>query len=169
MEPALPQAVMQCLSYTANKSLDGFSCAYRRKPFMSLPRLTLPRRKVARRQIICSVKSITNFLFPPRAGVIVASRRTFRRSGRYVCIMLHTRVVRCLTICTHCGREPLRLNRFHWSWRRLEENELGLLRRPLDARPGPSTGRVKVLCRSLSFSKLSEKFLKKKLLEISKK
>jgi hypothetical protein len=144
---------MQCLSYTANTSLDGFSCAYRRKPLMSLPRLTLPRRKVATRQIICSVKSIPNFLFPPRAGVllnIVTSRRTFRQSGRYVCIMLHTRVVRCLTICTHRGRKPLHLNRFHWSWRRLEENELGLLRRPLDARLGPSTGRVKVLCRFVS-------------------
>jgi hypothetical protein len=104
MEPALPQAVMQCLSYTANTSLDDFSCTYRRKPLMSLPRLTLPRRKVARRQIVCSLKSIPSFLFPPKAGVllrVVTSRRTFHRSGRYVCILLHTRVVRCLTICTH--------------------------------------------------------------------
>ncbi len=138
---------------------------------MSLPRLTLPRRKVARRQIVCSVKWIPNFLFPPRAGVllnIVTSQRTFRRSGIYVCIMLHTRVVRCLTICTHRGRKPFCLNRFHWSWGRLEENELGLLRRPLDARLGPSTGRVKVLCRFNSqnylrnFLEISYKFLRKK-------
>ncbi len=103
MEPALPQAVMQCLSYTANTSLNGFSCPYRKKQMLSLPRLTLPQQKVARRQIVCSVRSIPNFFFPPRARVllnIVTTRRTFRRSGRYVCIMLHTRVVRCLTVCT---------------------------------------------------------------------
>ena len=38
------------------------------------------------------------------------------------------------------NRNPLRLNRFHWRWRRLEENELGLLRRHLHARLGQSTG-----------------------------
>ena len=43
-------------------------------------------------------------LVSPKAGVQlhnVTSRRTLRRSGRYICIMLHIRVMRCLTICTH--------------------------------------------------------------------
>jgi hypothetical protein len=106
MEPALPPAVMPCLAYPANTCFDGFSCPYRRHPLMSLPRLTflLKRRNVARRQIVCSLMWIPSFLFPPKAGVLlhtVTPRRTLRPSGRYVCIMLHTHVVSCLTICTH--------------------------------------------------------------------
>ncbi len=73
---------------------------------LSPPRLTflLTRRQVARRQIVCRLMWIPSFLFPPKAGVllhIVTSRRTFRRSGRYVCIILHVRGVSCLTIWTH--------------------------------------------------------------------
>ena len=71
---------------------------------MSLQRLTflLTRRQMT--MIVCSLMWIPSFLFPPKAGVLlhnVTSRRTLRPSGRYVCIMLHTRVVSCLTICTH--------------------------------------------------------------------
>ncbi len=45
-----------------------------------------------------------SFLLPPKARVlltIVNSRRTISRSGRYVCMMLHVRGVRCLTFSTH--------------------------------------------------------------------
>ena len=97
---------MKEIAYPANTCFDGFSCTYRRHPLMTLPRLMflLTRRKVARRQIVCSLMWIPSFLFPPKAGVLlhnVTSRRMLRPSGRYVCIMLHTRVVSCLTICTH--------------------------------------------------------------------
>jgi hypothetical protein len=105
--PPLPLAVMPCPSFPAHASFADFSWPCRRNPVMSLQWLTflLRRRKVARRrQIVCSILWIPNFLFPPIARVllhVVTSRRTFRRSGRYVCIMLHSRVVRCLTVCTH--------------------------------------------------------------------
>jgi hypothetical protein len=80
---------------------------YRKNPVMSLPRLTFLLRRntmARRRQIVCSLLWIPSFFFPPIARVllhVVTSRRTLRRSGRYVCIMLHPRVVSCLTICTH--------------------------------------------------------------------
>ncbi len=59
------------------------------------------------------------------------------------------------------NRKPLRLNRFHWRWRRLEENELGLFRRPLHARLGPGRG-VMVSCLFVSqiFQENSWKFLR---------
>ena len=86
--------------------LKVFYCTYRRIPVLSLLLLTflLARSWMARRPILCSWMWIPSFLFPPKAGVllhIVTSRRTFRRSGRYVCIMLHVRGVSCLTIWTH--------------------------------------------------------------------
>jgi hypothetical protein len=73
---------------------------------MALLRLTLmpQRRRETRRQGICSVPWIPSFLFPPKAGVLlhyITSQNTLRPSGRYVCIMLHTLVVSCLTVCTH--------------------------------------------------------------------
>jgi hypothetical protein len=59
---------------------------------------------VARRQMVCSLMWIPSFLFPPKAGVlldIITSQRSFRRGGRYFCIMLHVRGVSCLTCWTH--------------------------------------------------------------------
>ena len=72
--PVLPPAVMHCLSYTTKRCFDGFSCTYRRHPWMALLRLTLmpQRRRETRRQIICSVTWIPSFLFHPRARVLLA-------------------------------------------------------------------------------------------------
>jgi hypothetical protein len=84
MEPALPQAVMQCLSYPAKRCFDGFSCTYRRHPWMALLRLTLmlPRRRVARRQIVCSLTWIPSFLLPPKARVLLSVVNSRRRNSR---------------------------------------------------------------------------------------
>ena len=65
-------------------------------------------------------------------------RKVCLHHASYTC-----RVLPDYTYTLNINRKPLRLNRFHWRWRRLEENELGLLRRHLHARLGQSTG-VKV-------------------------
>ena len=132
-----------------------FFCTHRCILVLSLLRLSflLARSRMAMSQILCRRMWIPSFLFPPKAGVlldIITSRRTFRRSGRYFCIMLHVRGVSCLTGWTHLHSEqkpsasqplPLEMEKAgHWRWRWLEANELVQLRRlrtPLHGRLGP--------------------------------
>jgi hypothetical protein len=97
---------------------------------------------------------------------IVTSRRTFRRSGRYVWIMLHGRGVSCLTISTHLHsqQKPSASQPLPLEMEEAEENELGLLRRlrpPLLGRLGPRRG-VKVPCLFVSqiILEISKKFLR---------
>jgi hypothetical protein len=88
--------------------LIRFFCTHRRNPVLSLLLLSLQdaRSRIAtgRRRILCSRMWISSVLFPREARVlldIVTSRRTFRRGGGYICIMLHVRCVNCLTGWTH--------------------------------------------------------------------
>ncbi len=133
-----------------------------------LPRLTflLTRRQVAGRQIVCSLMWIPSFLFPPKAGVLlhnVTSRRTLRRSGRYVCIMLHVRVASCLTMCINLhspqkasASQPLPLEMEKAGGKRDRSAS------PSSARQTRSTQRLKVPCLFVSqiILEISKKFLR---------
>ncbi len=135
--------------------LIGFFCMHRRIPVLSLLQLSclLARSRMARRQILCSRMWIPIFLFPPKAGVlldIVTSRRSFRRAeGIFASCFMSVAWAAWLVGHTYTvSRNPLRLNRFHWRWRRLEANELVQLRSlrpPLHGRLGPRRS-VKVPC-----------------------
>ncbi len=152
MEPALPQAVMQCLSYPANASFDGFFpartggtqwCLYRGWRSSSHWDWWQEGRSSAawcRSQAAC---------FLQRQGSCSTSHpdaRSAQAEGMFASCFINVSWAAWLFAHTYTlNRKPLRLNRFHWRWRRLEENELGLFRRPLHARLGPGRG-IKVFC-----------------------
>jgi hypothetical protein len=83
-----------------------FCCTHRRIPVLSLllSRHLVTRSRITRSRILCSRKWIPRVLFPREARVllnIVTFRRTFRRWGGYMCLILHVRGMSWLTGWIH--------------------------------------------------------------------
>jgi hypothetical protein len=123
---------------------------------MSLPRLTVPTKEGGKKADRLQLEVDPKLLVSSKSRGPAPHRHipTHAPSKRQVCLHHASYTCRALPDCLHTltlSEESLCVSTAStglrdWRWRRLEENELGLFRHPLDARLGQSSG-VKVLCR----------------------